>query len=165
MNETLAVIAEFSIGLAGFSGIISVIGKAQTKLHQFRIKNLLITAFVPGFCALFGLVLLHFVVSHVDVVRSTSAILGIAISLNFASNFRAVRKLDAASSNLLNLRTKWFNIITSTLNIFAQVANAIFPTNYAEGILVAGLVHQLLMAAIYFSTVVVEFLKESSDIA
>ncbi|MDH5738009.1 MAG: hypothetical protein OEZ23_06840 [Gammaproteobacteria bacterium] len=53
--DPLSIIAEFSIGLAGFAGIVAALShfkEEMRELVEFRFANLLITAFAPGFFAL-----------------------------------------------------------------------------------------------------------------
>ena len=154
MNNSFGIIAEFSIGLAGFSGIVALIGNVPIKIHRFRVSNLLKTAFIPGFCALLGLVLLHLGQQVEQVIRFTSATLGLAVLLFLVTALRSIRYFDESARLLLNRRILWFNIVTISLNMLAQFFNSFVVTVYAEAILLGGLVHLLLSGAITFSSII-----------
>ncbi len=165
MNDSFGIIAEFSIGLAGFSGIVALIGNVPVKIHRFRVTNLLKTAFTPGFCALLGLVLLHLGLQVEQVIRITSAVLGLAVLLNMVTALRAIRYFDESARMLMNRRISWFNIVTYSLNILAQFFNSLVITDYSEAILLGGLVHQLLSGAINFSSIVGVILSQRENAA
>jgi len=165
MNESLGIIAEFSIGLAGFSGIVALIGNATIKIHRFRVSNLLRTAFTPGFCALLGLLLLHLGLQIENVVRLTSAVLGLAALLNLMTPLRAIRQFDESTRLLIGRGAFWFQTVTASLNILAQFFNSFIVTDYAAAILLGGLIHQLLAGAVTFSRIVDSLLKERENSA
>ena len=165
MNDSFGIIAEFSIGLAGFSGIVALIGNVSVRIHRFRVANLLKTAFTPGFCALLGLVLLHLGQQVEQVIRITSAVLGLAVLLNIVTALRSIRYFDESTRMLLNRKIFWVNIVTYSLNILAQFFNSFVVTEYAEAILLGGLVHQLLSGAITFSLLVGVILSERENAA
>ena len=159
MNESFGIIAEFSIGLAGFSGIVALIGNASIKVHWFRVSNLLRTAFTPGFCALIGIFLLHMGLQVENVIRLASAILGLAALLNLIMPLHAIRRFDESTRLLLGKRLFWFQAISASLNILAQLFNSLIVTDYAAAILLGGLIQQLLSAAVTFSNIVGSLLK------
>ena len=165
MNDSFGIIAEFSIGLAGFSGIVALIGNVPVKIHRFRVANLLKMAFTPGFCALLGLVLLHLGQQVEYVIRITSAALGLAVLLTLVTSLRSIRYFDESTRMLLNTRILWFNIVTLSLNILTQFFNSLVVTDYAEAILLGGLVHMLLIGAITFSTIVGVILSQRENAA
>ena len=165
MNDSFGIIAEFSIGLAGFSGIVALIGHAPIKIHRFRVSNLLRTAFTPGFCALLGLFLLHLGLHVEDVIRLTSAVLGLAALLNLIAALRDIRQFDESTRLLIGRRVFWFQVVTYSLNILAQFFNSLIVTDYAAAILLGGLIHQLLSAAVTFSNIVGSLLKERENAA
>jgi hypothetical protein len=53
-SSSLAIIVEFAIGLAGFSGVIAVFGGRDgwSGTDRFRTGNLIVLAMIPGFMAL-----------------------------------------------------------------------------------------------------------------
>jgi hypothetical protein len=84
--ETLGTIVEFSIGLAGFIGIVAVVRQFRgidSNLAQFRFKNLLVTAFVPGFFALPAMTLASFEVDDFSSLRYASGAFATFLILNF----------------------------------------------------------------------------------
>ena len=165
MNDSFGIIAEFSIGLAGFSGIVALIANVPVKIYRFRVVNLLKTAFTPGFCALLGLVLLHLGQQVEQVIRITSAVLGLVVLLNMVTALHSIRYFDESTRLLLNRRILWFNIVTFSLNSLAQFFNSFVVTDYAEAILLGGLVHQLLSGAITFSSIVGLILSQRENAA
>jgi hypothetical protein len=77
--DLLGYIIEFSIGLAGFSGVIAVFaGRSpeRTPLELFRLRNLLLGATIPAFLAFIGLGLAHLLSSEFMAWRLSSAIAG-----------------------------------------------------------------------------------------
>ena len=165
MNDLFGIIAEFSIGLAGFSGIVALIGNAPAKIHRFRVSSLLKTAFIPGFCALLGLLLLTSGLQVEDVIRSTSAVLGLVVLWHLVTALRSIRHFDEPARLLLNKRIYWFEVVTQSSNILVQFFNVLVVTDYAEVILLGGLVHQLLSSAITFSSIVGVLLNEREKAA
>ena len=165
MNDSFGIIAEFSIGLAGFSGIVALIGNAPAKIHRFRVSSLLKTAFIPGFCALLGLLLLASGLQVEHVIRFTSAVLGLVVLWHLVSALRSIRHFDEPARLLLNKRIYWFEVVAQSSNILAQFFNVLVVTDYAEVILLGGLVHQLLSGAITFSSIVGVLLNEREKAA
>ena len=165
MNDSFGIIAEFSIGLAGFSGIVALVGHSPGKIHRFRVSNLLKTAFTPGFCALLGLVLMHLDQPVEDVIRFTSAVLGLVVLLSLVGALRSIRNFDESARLILNKGIFWFETVTYSLNILAQFFNSFIVTDYAAAILTGGLIHLLLSGAITFSSIVGALLRERENAA
>jgi hypothetical protein len=61
-TELLSTIVEFSIGLAGFSGVIAAMSRnaGWSELEKFRVVNLLQAALAPAFLSFAALGLAHF---------------------------------------------------------------------------------------------------------
>ena len=94
--EPLGIVTEFSIGLAGFTGIIAIFANTQQGINsaiQFRITNLLVSAFAPGFCALAVISLIHLGLSDAMSVRLGSAILAVCITVWLIAALRARQRL------------------------------------------------------------------------
>ena len=163
MYETFGIIAEFSIGLAGFSGVVALIGNVPIEFVWFRIRSLLITAFAPGFISLVGILHLHIETDVVAVVRTASALLGAMLLFGLIVGIRSLRGLDSSAKALLNRALLWFNLTTYPANIVIQFFNTAVPTKYAEGILVGGLVILLLSAAITFSAIIGMMVRQRSN--
>jgi hypothetical protein len=95
--EPLGIVTEFSIGLAGFTGIIAIFGKTQhgiSSAKQFRITNLMVSAFASGFCALAVISLIHLGLSDATSVRLGSAIFAVVLTVAFIATLRARQRLS-----------------------------------------------------------------------
>lgn len=165
MIDTFTIIAEFSIGLAGFSGVVALVGNVPLDFLHFRIRNLLFAAFTPGFVALSGILLLHLDIEIALVVRLTSALLAIVMTIGMISGIRLMRKLGQDARGLLNRGLFLFNMTFGPLVILLQILSAAIHTRYAQAILVAGLILVLLSAAITFSYIIGILIKARYDSA
>ena len=164
MNETLALIAEFSIGLAGFSGIVALIGNTNHPIHRFRVMVLLRASFTPGFCALLALLLQHAGLTLENTIRLTSAIFGLVTLTSFARGLQTMTKFDGSSRKTFFRPMTLIHLAGYVINIMLQTLNAFMVTQYAEGILIGGLVHVLLVGATSFIRIVRSVLKNRSEI-
>jgi len=145
--DPLSTIAEFSIGLAGFTGIIAVVANfkdSELEVIRFRISNLLVTAFAPGFFSLITICMLFLGLAEVSAIRSSSGLLVIYLLSwtlwvigNTPDNINKTFRLSMWSSSLLNLGLQ-LAIVTTLL------ANPI-------GYYLLGLVILLLQSAAVFS--------------
>jgi hypothetical protein len=77
----------------------------------------------------------------------------------------SIRHFDEPARLLLNKRIYWFEVVTQSSNILVQFFNVLVVTDYAEVILLGGLVHQLLSGAITFSSIVGVLLNEREKTA
>ena len=165
MIETFGVIAEFSIGLAGFSGVVGLIGNVPIEFLWFRIRNLLITAFAPGFVSLVGLAHLSVESDVTLVIRLSSALLAAVVLFALIVALSSLRNLDSRAKSFLNRKLLWFNLTIFPANILIQCWNAAVPTRFSEAILVGGLIHLLLIAAITFSAMIGILVRVRNDAA
>lgn len=163
MIDTFNIIAEFSIGLAGFSGVVSLVGNVPIDFLHFRVRNLLYAAFAPGFVALSGILLLHLEFEVAFVVRFTSALLAIVMTFGMISGLRMMRTLGKDARGLLNRGLFWFNLTLGPIVILSQIFSSAYHTQYAQAILVAGLILVLLSAAITFSHLIGTLIKARYD--
>lgn len=165
MIDTFMIFAEFSIGLAGFSGVVALIGNVPLDFLHFRVRNLLFSAFTPGFVSLSGILLLHLELEITSVVRITSALLAVVMTFGFISGVRRMRRFDKDARGLLSRGLFWFNFTLGPAIILAQCVNAVFHTRYSQALLVGGLILVLLSAAITFAHMIGLLIKERYDIA
>ena len=163
MIDTFTVIAEFSIGLAGFSGVVALIGNVPLDFLHFRVRNLLYAAFTPGFVALFGIFLLRLDIETDSAVRLASLLFAASATVGMISGFKHLRRLGEDARGFLHRGLFWFNMTVGPTVILLQFLNAAFQTRYAQAILTVGLILVLLSAAITFSHLIGILIKARYD--
>ena len=163
LSDSLTLIAEFSIGLAGFSGIVALIGRTADRIHKIRVSILLRTSFTPGFCALFGIFLIHLGLDADSIARWTSALFGTVIAFHYALGVKSIWRTDSSLRRQMYRPIFWFNIIAYPVNFSLQLYNAFVPNDYVEAILVGGLVHILFVGATSFTKIVLQILKKRPE--
>ena len=160
--DALTEISEFSIGLAGFTAIIATFSGSEKVARaslEFRVRNLLLISFTPGFISLFEVALMN---SGLDVAAAIvvgSGILGVFL---IGLIYRAVKSyltMTGDERRQLSSFLWWFTLILGGINIAAQFANVLFGPLYESSILLAGLVATLLIAAMTFFVLVIQILK------
>jgi|GEM_PF-2031908 len=115
-TELLSTIVEFSIGLAGFSGVVGIfIHRSGTWIYvdRFRILNLLLMSLTPGFLSFISLGLVQITSKAIEVSAAISAAT-LAILVFFIS--RARSKVPAVDKHLVGL-----HIYVPMLSIFIIV--------------------------------------------
>lgn len=158
-SETLGLVVEFSIGLGGFSAIVSVFlqGSAQlTPLDRFRILNLLSLALAPAFIAFFHIGIEGVLRESDYATRASSSALAACILL-FAS-FIAKRRsaLPPDQRALLGSGVYLLMGTAALLNLAAQVFSVAMLEGAASyGVLYFGLVLLLLQAVFQFVRIIV----------
>ena len=165
LNDSLSLIAEFSIGLAGFSGVVALIGSTADRVHKVRVAILLRTSFTPGFCALFGIFLVHLGLDTESTVRWTSAIFGAVIAFHYTLGIKSLLRIDSSLRKQMYRPIFWFHIVAYPINFLLQFYSALVPNEYAEGILIGGLAHVLLVGATSFSKIVIQILRNRPEVA
>lgn len=160
--DALNTLAEFSIGLAGFTGIIAIFANSRDRIGaalRFRITNLLALSFAPGFFALATLGLVYLVEQEATAIRITSAGIAAFSLLALTRGYRTRRKIPTEEKQLLSPFFWAFNIAVVALNFTAQVINVVFPSKYSAGIVVFGIISMLLVAAITFCMIVFQIMN------
>lgn len=159
--DPLSVVAEFSIGLAGFTGIIAVFSNsAQNKspVVYFRFVNLLVTAFAPGFFAMFTIAGIYLGLSELDTIRFVSGAFGIYILVWAVSVVKRMSGMSRTAESLSTPMT-WFMWAASLLAIFLLFGNALQSFSNPAGVLITCLVLVLVQAATTFSTLALASLR------
>jgi len=93
--ETLRILVEASVAIAGFSGVVVVFGRRATEewseLERSRIRNLLITSFTVLFLSLVALLLLHSGIDSETTWRVGSAAWSVSATYNLILVLRGHR--------------------------------------------------------------------------
>jgi hypothetical protein len=145
--EPLGTFAEFSIGIAGFAGIIAAFTSASegAELRLFRFRNLLITAFAPGFLSILTICLVYSGVMQETAVKISSAVL---LSYLCAWAILVVRTMPAGSTVRILTYFMWG---ISLANMGLQVLSLATST-YSVSFYFFGLLLLLLQAAVVFAS-------------
>jgi hypothetical protein len=166
--DALSTLAEFSIGLAGFTGIIAIFANSRDSIGgalRFRITNLLALSFIPGFVSLTAIGLLALFDSTELVIRISSFLIVLFVLILLITVYRARGRIPEHERQILNPLAWDFNITISTLNLCAQLYNVLFVRPYSDGILIIGLVSTLLIAAITFCMIIFQIMNAQSTSA
>jgi hypothetical protein len=161
MIDPLGIVVEFSIGLAGFTGIVAIFANSQRTVSaavRFRITNLLFTAFAPGFFSLLVISLLQLGVSGEIAVRAASALFAASILTWAMLATRSRSRLPASDRRLLSNFIYWFTAAVALSNASAQVLGALAILANPAGVLVAGLSAMLFLGAVTFAALVMQVL-------
>jgi hypothetical protein len=167
MTEALGIICEFSIGLAGFTGIVAIFANSQRQVGaavRFRITNLLVSAFTPGFFALLVISLLQLGVVQETAVRSGSALFAASILAWALLSTRTRSRLPATDRRQLSNFIYWFTAAVALTNATTQLLAAVAILGHRPGVLVAGLSAMLLLGAITFAALVMQVLSGSRTV-
>ena len=154
-HESLTSVAEFAIGLAGFSGIVVALGKRPGRwapADRIRLLNVLLLAFGAGFMAYFPMVLAHAGLSGSLLWRSSSGGFLCAVIPMILFGLIRMQKLPDDVKGLLHPFVYWLAVISGLVTILAQLLNMVglgFQPQFAPYFL--GLVILLLNGAIQFA--------------
>lgn len=157
--DPLSVIAEFSIGLAGFTGIVAAlshVNEGVRVLIHFRFANLLIAAFAPGFFALLTISLSYMGIEATSLLKMSS--LGLMGYVIFWLAWAAVNSPPGIHPA--------FKAIMWTLgfiNIFMQGTASYLQLEELGGYYLLGLIIMLFQAAFLFSALALLTLKTRSS--
>jgi hypothetical protein len=163
LNPTtaLAAIAEFSIGLAGFTGIVAVFADKRESFRpseQFRVSNLLLISFTPGFISLFVMALVHAGIGMPVSVRAGSGVLAAFIFVLVTKALLSYLRMTEEERRQLSAVVWWVTMILGSINFVAQMANLVIGPLFDSGILLLGLSATLLISAMTFFVLVMQFL-------
>ena len=161
-TSALAAIAEFSIGLAGFTGIVAVFADKRESFRpseQFRVSNLLLISFTPGFISLFVMAVLHAGIPVSASIRLGSGVLAAFIFMLVTKALLSYSRMTAEERQQLSAVVWWVTMILGSINFLAQLANVVIGPLFDSGILLLGLSATLLISAMTFFVLVMQFLR------
>lgn len=157
--DFLGTIAEFSIGLAGFAGIVAALAKyrrPELALVRFRLANLLVSSFAPGFFALLTFGLISSAMAIDTALRVSSGVL--AAGLLLWAVLVHTRKPAQLSRALLAAMSA-----VTTVNLVIQLASATALTGVPAASYLVGLMLLLLQGAAVFVVLVMEALQLQTE--
>ena len=153
ITDLLSTITEFSIGLAGFSGVIGIFIRGSGGwliVDRFRINNLLVMSLTPGFLAFFTMGLIQTIPESLA-IRLSAAVFAIAVFLTLVFIPRARKRVPDHHQHLVGLHifvpmstTFFLILVTQALIAIGVITNYIFTIYYYA------LVVMLLLAVFQF---------------
>ena len=162
-TDLLSTVVEFSIGLAGFSGVVGIfINRSGQWIHvdRFRVTNLLVMSLTPGFLSFVTLGLLPITESAIQI---SSAIFAAVIALILIIIPRARTKVPARDQSLVGLHifvpmsATFLVVLILQLLVAAAVINSYEFTIYYYSLVVI-----LLLAVVQFARLILARPKVSS---
>lgn len=156
--DLLSTIVEFSIGLAGFSGVIGIFINQSGRwayVDRFRITNLLIMSLTPGFMAFFTLGLMHASPGTQNAVNVSAGVFALILSVALVIIPKSRAKVPEQDKHLVG--PKIFIPIAASfviiLSLQALIALSILSTQ-AFVIYYYSLVVMLLLAVVQFARLI-----------
>ena len=157
ITDLLSTITEFSIGLAGFSGVIGVFihgSGGWLEVDRFRITNLLVMSLTPGFLAFLTLGLIQ-VMDQDSAIRVSAAVFALTIVVLLIVLPRARTKVPEQDQHLVGLHifvpmsaTFVLALVTQSLVAFKAITSGTFTAYYFS------LVVMLLLAVFQFARLI-----------
>ena len=127
-QETLTSIVEFSIALAGFSGIVVALGKQAGRwdpADRFRMLNILIIAFGAAFMAYVPMGLAHAGLSGSLLWRLSSGMLASFLTIILVFAILRMRSQPAEIRRLLNPTLRRLLVGGTAFVVLTQLANIV----------------------------------------
>ena len=162
--STLGYVIEFSIGLAGFSGIISVLSATRWgKLEHYRTLVLLLSSFIPAFAA-FGALIWHSFLEVESAWRASAlsfvlVLLPLLLVITYGRTRYDVRRFPQFNKHRVNFATSIL-LLAAILQII--VLSGVAPYLH-ETLFLAGLVGVLLVGVIQFFAALVHARRDTND--
>lgn len=161
MIDTFSMVCEFAIGLAGFTGIVAIFSGdeiAVSPVIRFRVRNLLLCAFVPGFFGLSALGLIEFGVStQLVAFYGSIALFVFLIVWGLLSGFET-RQFPEEAKQELDKIVFVFSGTAIALNSAVQAYG--FLVADSLGFLVGGLILLLFQGAVFFGALIFQLLDK-----
>jgi hypothetical protein len=150
--ETLSTITEFSIGLAGFSGVAAALMQRSgsiSELDRMRITVNVCLSLIPGFVAFLTLALINAGLDLPTVVRFASGAIVVVYLATFP--LPPIIRKKAGGFQRFNPFALGIMFLSTLINLPLQSYNWIAMPESASGILIAGLSMFLLAGAANFA--------------
>ena len=151
--DALSTIAEIALGLAGFSGVVVVLGRqpgAFSKVESGRLVLLLVSSIGAMFLALLPLALAPLELSA-SLLWRVSAGTFIAFCLGYGLIGRSrVRIVRAHAPEIYSFGVSVFNYATVGTAVILQLVVLARPADLGPGFYVLGLIGLLLTATVQF---------------
>lgn len=155
--DNLSTVAEFSIGLAGFAGIVAALTQGASEVVRFRFQNLLLTSFVPGFFALLVIGSSSLGIPDRYAVLGGSVGLSAYILAYAGFAIHRSRTLPFGDQGLSRLILRFFQ--TTSMTVLAlQLCGLVFFSERIHGFFYYGLVILLFQGAVSFATLALSVL-------
>jgi hypothetical protein len=156
--EELSDIVEFSIGLAGFSAVVTVFLQRSRKLSpidRFRTINLLLLALTPAFFVFLRNGVTSVTEDGASAARYSSAVFAIWLGCVLLFIYRARRQMPAEHEGALNNRIFVSMYAAGIALILALGASVAFSFEYVYSVFYFGLVLMLVFAVIQFIRILI----------
>ena len=158
-SDTLSTIAAASVGLAGFSGVMTAFMQRPgtfTSVERYRVAVLLGVSFGGMFLAFLPLTLAQFRVEEPRLWGHASLVMVLysaaALTLFLVSSHHFRRQVPG----LFNAWLFWAITIGHVVNIGLQASNTLQPVaGTASGLYIVGLLWYLVHAAVQFSRILI----------
>ncbi len=160
----LGYVIEFSIGLAGFSGIISVLSSnSWGKLEHYRTLVLLLSAFIPAFAA-FGALIWHSFLEVESAWRASAlsfvlVLLPLLLVITYGRTRYDVRRFPQFNKHRVNFAT---SILLLAAMLQTIVLLGVAPHLHST-LFLAGLVSVLLVGVIQFFAALVHARRDTNE--
>jgi hypothetical protein len=155
-GDALASTIEASIALAGFSGIVVVLGRRNQgewrPQEELRLVNLLINGFTAFFSSLLGILLLSTSLSVETTWRICSLVWFVAVAAHSCWILMRSRRLGDYDLRKSNSFFFWFLTAVSTSALLLQLANVVWLHQFWP--FFVGIVTSLLLGARQFVVLV-----------
>ena len=125
-SDTLSTVAEIALGLAGFSGLLVVLGRQPghfSLAEVARLAAMLVASLSALFLAIIPLVLHDFGLSGASLWRASSSIMGVSILGSAALLARPVRQFRASESRAYSPYILWSVLLGALAVLLVQTAN------------------------------------------
>ena len=153
MPDALSTIAEIALGLAGFSGVVVVLGRqpgAFSRVEAGRLVLLLVSSIGAMFLALLPLSLAPLELSDSLLWRvSAGTFTGFCVGYGLIGRSR-VRIVRADAPEVYSSAVSVFNYATVGTAVILQLVVLARPTDLGPGFYVLGLLSLLLTATVQF---------------
>ena len=156
--DGLGDIVEFSIGLAGFSAVVTAFlhrSRTLTPIDRFRTINLLLLALTPAFLVFLFNGLTAVFEDAIFVARFSSAVFAVWLVCMLLFIFGAKRRLPTEHEAALNNAIFVGMYAVGTVQVIVLGVSALFGQTYAYSTFYFGLVIMLLFAVVQFIRILI----------